>query len=152
MTHQPQHGSPRGLMLAVMAALGGGCSDGTTPEGLHVSGPCATYGGGTATPASLAGSYTVVSYCQNAQPLSGPAGSLAMTASPDSLRMWVNRGRLSPVTLTGPYTVSGDTITVTAPASFGSFFGTYAFVVDTLYMSGRLWEGRLSIAIVAIKK
>jgi len=141
----------QGFTLVLMAALGTACShDASLIQGL--SGPCPTYSGGSASPASLAGRYTVVSYCQNALPASGPAGSLTVTASPDSLNAWINRGRLSPVALAGPYTVSRDTITVSSPpGSVGPFVGTYAFSANTLYLSGSLADGHLLVAIVATK-
>ena len=116
------------------------------------TGPCPTYSGGSATPTSLAGSYTVVSYCQTSLPASGPAGTLTITASPDSLNTWVNRGRLSPVTLAGPYAISGDSITVASPpGSWGPFVGTYSVSANTLYMSGTLTNAGLFVAIVATK-
>jgi hypothetical protein len=145
------YSSLHGFTLVLMAALGTSCSrDSSLIQGL--SGPCPTYSGGSASPARLAGTYTVVSYCQNSLPASGPAGSLTLTASPDSMNAWINRGRLSPVTVAGPYTVSRDTITVSSPpGSLGSFVGTYAFSANTLYMSGSLEDGRLFVAIVATK-
>jgi len=145
------HSSVPGFALVMVAALGTACSRDTSRiQGL--SGPCPTYSGGRASPGSLAGTYTVVSYCQNSLPAFGPAGSLTLTASPDSMDVWINRGRLSPVALAGPYTVSRDTITVLSPlGSLGPFTGTYAFSANTLYMSGTLAGGRLFVAIVATK-
>lgn len=149
MTRCARHWSTRGFTLAVIVALGAGCAGDTS---LQVQGPCPSYGGGDASPSSLAGNYTVVSYCQNSLPPSGPSGSLTLTASPDSFSGWINRGRLSPVVLTGAYTVSRDTIAVSSPpGSLGPFVGTYAFSADTLYVSGYVPDLRLFVAIVATK-
>ena len=141
----------KGFALVIMTALGTACSrDSSLIQDLR--GPCPTYNGGSASPASLAGSYTVVSYCQNSLPASGPAGSLTLTARPDSLNAWINRGRLSPVALVGPYTVFRDTITVSPPqGTLGPFVGTYAFSANTLYVSGYVPDFRVFVAIVATK-
>jgi len=127
------------------------CSrDASLIQGL--SGPCPTYSGGSASPTSLAGTYTVVSYCQNSLPASHPGGSLTLTARPDSLRGSINRGRLSPVVLWGSYTLSGDSIMVSSqPGSLGSFVGTYAFSGNTLYLSGTAADGHLVVAIAATR-
>src|SRR6266513_3731926 len=147
--HNLRYSTVQGFTLVVIASLGTACSrDSSLIQG--VSGPCPSYSGGSASPAGLAGTYTVVSYCQSSLPASRPGGSLTLTASPDNMNAWINRGRLSPVTIAGPYTVSRDTITVSSPpGSLGSFVGTYAFSANTLYMSGSLADGRLLVAIVA---
>jgi hypothetical protein len=131
--------SVRSCTLGVAAAVLAACSHGTP---LQMTGPCPSYRGGNASPTSLAGSYAVVSYCQGSLPASDLGGSLTITASPDSLHAWVERGRLSPVVLVGPYAIAGDTITV------GSFVGTYAFSANRLYLSGSLPGSSLPIAMV----
>src|SRR2546427_8156329 len=124
------------LTVTAITGVGVACSPGKSLMQV-ATGPCPTYSGGSATPTSLAGSYTVVSYCQTSLPSYGPAGTLSMTTNPDSFTTWVNRGRLSPVTLAGPFTVSGDSITVASPpGSWGPFAGTYSFSANRLSMSG----------------
>ncbi len=147
--------SQRALSLAVLAALAAGCrSDASLIDlkAIQVSGPCPSYRGGAASPTSLTGRYTVVSYCQNSRRGFGSAGSLILTASTDSLSAWIDRGRLSPVVLAGLYTLARDTITVSSTqGSSGAFVGTYAFSNDTLYVSGYLPDLRVFAAIIAHK-
>src|SRR5712692_8049071 len=104
-----------GFAIGVVAA-GVACSSGTSP---HLGTPCPTYSGGSATPAALAGSYSLVSFCQDTLPAFGPAqgvtGSLSLTVgTPDSFKATINIPP-APTVLAGPYTVSHDTITVTLP-------------------------------------
>ena len=130
------------VAAAVAAAIAVACSSSTSP---HVATPCPAYTGGNATPATLAGDYTLVSFCQDTLPAYGPAqgitGSLTLTntapAVPDSFTATINVPP-TPVVLAGPYSVSHDTITVTLPAPFGTFTGTYAFSANTLSVSGHL--------------
>lgn len=130
------------IAAAVAASIAVACSSSTSP---HVATPCPTYKGGSATPATLAGAYTLVSFCQDTLPAYGPAqgitGSLTLTntapAVPDSFKATINVPP-SPVVLAGPYGVSHDTITVTLPPPYGTFTGTYAFSANTLYVSGFL--------------
>ncbi len=127
---------------SVATAIAVACSNSTSP---HVGIPCAKYSGGSATPATVAGDYTLVSFCQDTLPAFGPAqgvtGTLTLTAvSPDSFKATINLQ--PPVVLAGPYALSHDTITVTLPAPLGTFIGTYAFAshvsADTLFVSGFL--------------
>jgi hypothetical protein len=129
---------------AVAAAIAVACSSSTSP---HVATPCPAYSGGSATPATAAGGYTLVSFCQDTLPALGPAqlvtGSLTLTVgTPDSFKATINIPTQNPVVLAGPYTLSHDTITVTLPSPFGTFTGTYAFAshasADTLFVSGFL--------------
>lgn len=132
------------VAAAVAAAIAVACSSSTSP---HVATPCPTYTGGSATPATLAGNFTLVSFCQDTLPAFGPAqgvtGTLTLTTGthPDSFTATINVPP-TPVVLAGPYTVSHDTITVTLPPPFGTFKGTYAFAshasADTLFVSGFL--------------
>ncbi|HEV2751821.1 MAG TPA: hypothetical protein VGV12_14965 [Gemmatimonadales bacterium] len=131
------------IAAAVAASIAVACSSSTSP---HVAAPCPTYSGGSATPATLAGDYTLVSFCQDTLPTFGPAqgvtGSLTLTntapAVPDSFTATINVPPV-PVVLAGPYTVSHDTITVNLPPRLGgTFTGTYAFSSNTLYVSGFL--------------
>jgi hypothetical protein len=149
MSQQPHRGASIASVLLITITWTG-CS---RPSLMQVAtGPCPTYSGGSATPTSLAGNYTAVSYCQNTLPSFDPAGTLTITASPDSFRAWLNRGRLSPVTLAGRLTVSGDAIAVSSPrGSWGPLVGTYAFSANTLYVSGTLTNSGLVVAIVATK-
>lgn len=125
----------------VAAAVAAACSNSTSP---HRGTPCPTYSGGSATPAAVAGDYTLVSFCEDTLPAVGPAdgvtGSLTLTSSPDNFSATINLQ--PPVVLAGPYVLSHDTITVTLPAPFGTFTGTYAFAdhasADTLFVSGFL--------------
>jgi hypothetical protein len=128
------------IAAAVAASIAVACSSSTSP---HLATPCPTYTGGSATPATLAGDYTLVSFCQDTLPTFGPAqgitGSLTLTntapAVPDSFTATINVPP-TPVVLAGPYTVSHDTLTVTLPPPFGTFTGTYAFSSNTLSVSG----------------
>lgn len=132
------------IAAAVAASIAIACSSNSTSP--HVATPCPTYTGGSATPATLAGDYTLVSFCQDTLPAFGPAqgvtGSLTLTnVTPDSFKATINVPPV-PVTLAGPYSVSHDTITVTLPPPYGTFTGTYAFAshasADTLFVSGFL--------------
>jgi len=127
------------VAAAVAAAIAAACSSSTSP---HIATPCPTYTGGSATPTTLAGDYTLVSFCQDTLPAFGPAqgvtGTLTLTTgTPDSFLATINVPP-SPVVLAGPYGVSHDTITVTLPQPFGTFTGTYAFSSNSLYVSGFL--------------
>lgn len=135
-----------GRRTIALAVLGVACSTGA---GVRTSGPCPTYSGGLAAPTSLAGTYTITSYCQGALPSWGPAGTLGISASPDSFHLWVNRGRLSPVVVTGPYTLAQDTISVTQAIAWDGFRGTYALAANTLYVSGT--TNRLAFSFIAVK-
>jgi len=127
----------------VAAAIAVACSSSTNP---HVATPCPSYSGGSATPATVAGDYTLVSFCQDTLPAFGPpvvTGTLTLTTGthPDSFTATINVPP-TPVVLAGPYTLSHDTITVILPPPFGTFKGTYAFAPhaggDTLFVSGFL--------------
>jgi hypothetical protein len=127
------------ITAAVAAAIAVACSSSTSP---HVATPCPTYKGGSATPTTLAGNYSLVSFCQDTLPAFGPAqgvtGALILTTVPkDSFQATINVQPV-PVTLAGPYSVSRDTITVMLPPPFGTFTGTYAFASNTLSVSGHL--------------
>lgn len=132
---------------AVAVAVAAACSSSTSP---HVGTPCPTYSGGSATPATLAGDYTLVSFCQDTLPAVGPAqgvtGNLSLTSSPDNFSATITIPLQPPVTLAGPYTVSHDTITVNLGV-LGTFIGTYAFSGGTLSVSGKLPDNT-PIAIV----
>jgi hypothetical protein len=133
-----------GFAIGVVAvAVGVACSNSTSP---HVGTPCLKYSGGSATAATLAGNYTLVSFCQDTLPAFGPAqgvnGTLTLTSvSPDSFKATINIPMQNPVVLAGPYALSHDTITVTVQG-FGTFTVTYAFAshasADTLSVSGFL--------------
>jgi hypothetical protein len=147
---QARHARVGSFVLAITALVAACSRDTSLIQGL--GGPCPSYSGGSASPATLAGTYTIVSYCQGSLPPSHPGGSLTLTARPDSFSGWIDRGRLSPVVMAGPYTVSGDSIRVSSqPGSLRSFVGTYAFSANTLYVSGNAADGRLIVAIVATK-
>jgi hypothetical protein len=129
-----------------LAALVVACSTGA---GLRPNGPCPTYSGGLAAPTSLAGTYTIASYCQGALPPWGPAGTLGISASPDSFRLWIDRGRVSPVVVAGPFTLAQDTISVAQAVAWASFVGTYAFAANTLYVSGT--TNGFAFSFIAVK-
>ena len=129
---------------SVATGIAVACSSSTSP---HVGVPCPKYSGGSATPAALAGSYTLASFCQDTLPAFGPAqgvtGSLTLTTgTPDSFQATIHIPQQLPLNLAAPYTVSHDTITVNLPAPLGTFIGTYNFVTaatpNTLYVSGHL--------------
>jgi hypothetical protein len=143
MTRRQAYRLACGFTIGV-AAVGVACSSSTSP---HLGTPCPTYSGGSATPTTLAGSYSLVSFCQDTLPAAGPAqgvtGSLILThvvGVPDTFKATINIG-LTPTVLAGPYTVSHDTITVILPV-VGTFTGTYAFAThtsgDTLSVSASL--------------
>jgi hypothetical protein len=125
------------------AAVAVACSSSTSP---HRGTPCPTYSGGSATPATVEGDYTLVSFCQDTLPAFGPpavTGTLTLTAvAPDSFKALITITNQSPLPLAGPYSLSHDTITVTLPAGLGTFTGTYNFAshvsADTLFVSGAL--------------
>lgn len=132
------------IAAGVAAAIAVACSSSTSP---HIATPCPSYSGGSATPTTLAGDYTLVSFCQDTLPAFGPAqgitGTLTLTnAAPDSFKATINGVPPVPIVLAGPYSVSHDTITVTLPLPLGTFKGTYAFAShaggDTLFVSGFL--------------
>jgi hypothetical protein len=135
------------LTLGVAAAaLAAACSSSTS---LHRAAPCPSYSGGSAKPDTLAGTYSLVTFCQDTLPALGTgqgySGSLILTkgATPDTFKATITPpSPASPVNITGPYTVSHDTITVTL-AMFGNipFPVTYAFSANTLYVSGSLPGG-----------
>src|SRR5689334_25100624 len=121
------------VAAGVVAAIAVACSSNTSP---HIATPCPSYSGGSATPTTLAGNYTLVSFCEDTLPAFGPAqgvtGALILTTVPkDSFQATINVQPV-PVTLAGPYSVSHDTITVMLPQPFGTFTGTYAFASNTL--------------------
>ena len=128
------------VAAGVVAAIAVACSSNTSP---HIATPCPSYSGGSATPTTLVGNYTLVSFCQETLPAFGPAqgvtGTLALTTgTPDSFKATINGIPPVPVTLAGPYGVSHDTITVMLGQPFGTFTGTYAFASNTLSVSGHL--------------
>ena len=141
-------GRGRGVLSAgvAAAALAVACSSSTSP---HHATPCPSYSGGSATAATLAGSYTLVTFCQDTLPALGTAqgftGSLTLThaASVDSFKAAISPpSPASPVNIVGPYTVSHDTITVTLPPPFSvQVVVTYAFTANTLFVSGSLPTG-----------
>ncbi|HKW40392.1 MAG TPA: hypothetical protein VJN39_03995 [Gemmatimonadales bacterium] len=142
-----------GVMAAAVAVA---CSNSTSP---HMGTPCPKYTGGSATPITLAGNYTLASFCEDTLPAFGPAqgfmGTLTMThsASADSFQAVIQVPNQSPLALAGPYTIGHDTITVTLPQPYGTFTGTYAFALhppDTLSVSGLL-PGNTPVAIVFTK-
>jgi hypothetical protein len=127
-------------VAAGAAAIAVACSSSTS---LHHAASCPTYSGGAATTATLAGTYALVSFCEDTQPALGPlqgvTGSLVMThTTTDSFQATINIPRQSPVMLAGPYMLSHDTISVSLPPPFGTFAGTYNFAANTLYVSGHL--------------
>ncbi len=124
-----------GLAIGVAtASLGVACSSSTSP---HLGTPCPTYSGGSATPATLAGHYNLVSFCQDTLPaVQGVTGTLIMTVGTQDQDSFVANLNVLPAPLAGPYTVSHDTITVNL--SLGTFVGTYAFSGTTLSVSGKL--------------
>jgi hypothetical protein len=134
-----------GVTLAVTAvAIGAACSSGTNPHTLVY---CPAYGGGNAKDTALAGSYTLVSFCQDTVPAFGPAqgvtGSLILTATapsvPDSFKALINFPMPPNTNLVGSYQVSHDTIAVTF--QLGQFVGVYSFYAGTLKVSGSLPAG-----------
>ena len=134
---------------AVGASIAAACSSSTSP---HVGTPCPTYSGGSATPATLAGNYTLASFCEDTLPAFGPAqgvmGMLSLTVgTPNTFNAMVIIPMQSPVVLAGPYSVSHDTIMVTLPPPLGTFTGTYAFASNVLSVSGLL-PNNVPIAIV----
>jgi hypothetical protein len=138
---------------AAAAAVAAGCGEGLAPR---VATPCPVYRGGTATPAVLAGNYTLVSFCQDTLPALGPAqgvtGTLVMTVgTPDSFQATVNLPGQAPVQLAGPYTLSHDTIAVNLQII--QFVATYTLssATDTLYVSGTLPGTSQGLAIVFAK-
>jgi hypothetical protein len=130
-------------VAAVAAVIAIACSNNSTSP--HVGTPCPTYSGGGATPTTLAGDYTLVSFCQDTLPASRPPavnGTLTMThgTTADSFQAVINTGQ-GPLPLAGPYVLSHDTIIVTLQG-LGTFPVAYKFVSlasgDTLYASGHL--------------
>ncbi|HEX2681893.1 MAG TPA: hypothetical protein VHQ03_11435, partial [Candidatus Dormibacteraeota bacterium] len=132
------------LGVGAAATLAAACSSSTSP---HVAMACPTYSGGAATPATLAGSYTLVSFCQDTVPALGPMQGvtgiltlthLAGTTTHDSFLATITTPTPPPVVLAGPYAVSHDTITVNVPFPLGTFSGTYRFSANTLHVSSHL--------------
>ncbi|HEX4573919.1 MAG TPA: hypothetical protein VH158_02215 [Gemmatimonadales bacterium] len=146
MTRRTRSARVWGCILGLAVAVGAACKS-TSPPPLAY---CPSYKGGSATYATLLGSYTLVSFCQDTlPPAQGVTGSLVMTVgTPDSFKTLINNGP-TPVALAGPYTLSKDTIAVTlgAPASI-SFIATYAFDGSTLSVSGTLPGTAQPLAIV----
>ena len=138
-----------GLAVAIAAA----CKSTSPPQLAY----CPAYKGGSATPATLAGSYTLVSFCQDTLPAFGPAqgvtGSLVMTVgTPDSLKTLITIPGQTPVALAGPYTLSKDTIAVTlGPPLNLAFVASYALAANTLYVSGTMPGTAQPLAIVFFK-
>jgi hypothetical protein len=133
------------VVAAVAAVIAIACSNNSTSP--HVGTPCPKYSGGSATPTTLVGDYTLTSFCQDTLPAFGPlqgvTGTLTLTnMAPDSFKAVIMMTGQQPLALAGPYSVSHDTITVTLPAPLGTFIGTYAFAAtaghDTLSVSGHL--------------
>ena len=129
------------VVAAVAAVLVVACSSNSTSP--HVGTPCPKYSGGSATPTTLAGNYTLVSFCQDTLPAAGPpavTGTLAMTHA-TAVDSFIANLNVLPAPLAGPYTLSHDTISVSLQA-LGTFIGTYAFAshtsADTLFVSGYL--------------
>ena len=142
MEHRQGYRLAWGLGVGAAAALAVTCSSSTSTSP-HVATPCLTYSGGAATTAALAGTYTLVSFCQDTQPARGPAqgdsGTLILThASVDSFKATIKMPMQVPLVLAGPYAVSHDTITVNLPLPVGTISGTYAFSANTLYVSAHL--------------
>jgi hypothetical protein len=139
--------------LGVAVAVAAACKSTNAPQLAY----CPSYRGGSATPASLQGSYSLVSFCQDTLPAGGPAqgvtGSLVMTVgTPDSFKTLINIPNQTPVGLAGPYTLSKDTIAVTiGPPVNIAFVATYAFAANTLYVSGTLPGTAQPLAIVFFK-
>lgn len=139
-------GRGRGVLTlgVAAAALAAACSSSTSP---HHAAPCPSYTGGSATAAALAGSYTLVTFCQDTLPALGTGqgftGSLTLTSSPDTFKAAINPpSPAAPVNIVGPYTVSHDTITVTLPPPYSvQIIVTYAFTANTLFVSGSLPTG-----------
>ena len=149
--HRWRQSAAAGAIAAAAAALVAGCGEGLAP---HVATPCPVYRGGSATPAVLAGGYSLVSFCQDTLPALGPAqgvtGALVMTVgTPDSFQATVNLPGQAPVQLAGPYTLSHDTISVNLQII--QFVATYAFSGDTLYVRGSLPGTAEGLAIVFAK-
>lgn len=142
------NGRGRGVLAlgVAAAALAAACSSSTSP---HQAAPCPSYTGGSATATTLAGSYTLVTFCQDTLPALGTAqgfsGTLTLThaTSVDSFKAAINPpSPASPVNIVGPYTVSHDTITVTLPPPYSvQILVTYAFTANTLFVSGSLPTG-----------
>jgi hypothetical protein len=142
MTRRAGHRWAWRLTLGAGAvAVSAACTSSTTPRQLS---SCPTYKGGHASDTTLAGNYTLASFCQDTLPAAGPAqgvtGTLTLTAPPnDSFKVAITRPMQLPVNLAGPYKPSHDTITVTL--ALGQFVATYAFAANTLYVSGSLPAG-----------
>ena len=135
-----------GFTLAVTAlAIGAACSSSSTNP--HTLVYCPAYGGGNAKDTALAGSYTLVSFCQDTVPAFGPAqgvtGSLILTATapsvPDSFKAVINFPVPPNTNLVGSYSLSHDSIIVSFP--LGQFVGLYSFFAGTLKVSGSLPAG-----------
>ena len=134
-----------GFTLGMTAlAVGAACSSSTNPHTLVY---CPGYGGGNARDSALAGTYTLVSFCQDTVPAFGPAqgvtGSLILTATapsvPDTFKAVINFPTPPSTNLVGSYQVSHDTIAVTF--QLGQFVGLYSFYAGTLKVSGSLPAG-----------
>jgi hypothetical protein len=150
MTRRMGYARAWGCLLGLAVAVAAACK-GTSPPQLAY---CPTYKGGNANYATLAGTYSLVSFCQDTLPAVGRAqgdtGSLIMTVgTPDSFKALIAQPGQAPVGLAGPYTLSKDTLAVTVgPPVNISFIATYAFAANTLYVSGLLPGTTQQLAIV----
>ena len=153
MTRRMGYGRVWGCTLGLAAVVAAACKSTSAPPLAY----CPAYKGGSATPATLAGTYSLVSFCQDTLPVVGPAqgvtGSLMMTVgTPDSFKTSITIPGQPPVVLAGPYTVSKDTISVTlGPPVNIAFVASYAFAANTLYVSGSLPGTAQPLAIIFFK-
>lgn len=150
MTRRMGYGRVWGCTLGLAAVITAACKSTSAPQLAY----CPPYKGGSATPATLAGTYSLVSFCQDTLPtVPGVTGSLVMTVgTPDSLKTSINIPGQTPLVLAGPYTLSKDTISVTlGPPVNIAFVASYAFAANTLYVSGSLPGTTQPLAIVFFK-
>ncbi len=132
-----------GAVVAAVAAVSAfACSNNST--GPHVGTPCPKYSGGGATPVTLVGTYSLVSFCEDTLPIAqGVTGTLTLThaASVDSFKAVINIPTQAPLPIAGPYVLSNDTMIVTVQG-LGTFPVAYKFAshsaADTLFASGYL--------------
>ena len=129
------------VVAAVSAACGGGYG-GTGPV------PCDTYTGGIFS-GTLPGNYELVSFCQGQKPnLVPPAATGTVTITQTDFTAAVTvQGQLSPIS--GTYTVSDGSITVTLSGVPGQFVGTFRLRSDTLAVSGAV--GTLQLSLVGTR-
>ncbi len=129
-------------LAAVAAVVAAACSNNSTSP--HVGTPCPKYSGGGATPVTLVGTYSLVSFCQDTvAPAQGVTGSLTMThaTTVDSFKAVITIPGQNPLPIAGPYVLSNDTMIVTVQG-LGTFPVAYRFAshasADTLFASGNL--------------